>query len=235
MSARQTRTATQLFIAVLAILSPHTIRAQPDWESVQEGNTLYAQGEYAAAHEKYQEALSEAPGEALIRFNDGSALYRSEHFEAATKSYTAATLAPQAAVASRAWYNLGNTFFKREDFDLAIDAYKQALRIHPDDRSAKHNLEVALQERAIREAETPPPPKNETQGRSQDRSKDSSDPQAESGASQSDMREALPPARSPQRLTPAEAEDWLKAIQEDPNRIKRQLMAPTGNRPEKNW
>ena len=47
---------------------------------------------------------------------------------------------------SQAWYNVGNAFYRQEDLQQSLDAYKQALRIDPDDQDAKHNLEVALLE-----------------------------------------------------------------------------------------
>ena len=41
-----------------------------------EGNRLYEQGRFDEAHEKYLDALREAPDSPIIRFNDGSALYQ---------------------------------------------------------------------------------------------------------------------------------------------------------------
>lgn len=48
-------------------------------------------------------------------------------------------------LAPAAHYNLGNARFAVDDADGAVAAYKQALRLDPDDADAKHNLELALQ------------------------------------------------------------------------------------------
>jgi len=49
------------------------------------------------------------------------------------------------ALATQAWYNLGNAFFGAEKWPQAVEAYKEALRLRPGDGEAKHNLELALQ------------------------------------------------------------------------------------------
>jgi len=44
-----------------------------------------------------------------------------------------------------AHYNLGNTHFSQTEWEAAVEAYKEALRLEPDDLNAKYNLELALQ------------------------------------------------------------------------------------------
>ena len=45
-------------------------------------------------------------------------------------------------LASKANYNLGNVCFNSEDYKRALDYYKQALRLNPDDAAAKRNLRI---------------------------------------------------------------------------------------------
>jgi hypothetical protein len=44
---------------------------------------------------------------------------------------------------SKAYYNIGNSFFKQDKLQESIEAYKKALDINPNDRDAKYNLELA--------------------------------------------------------------------------------------------
>ena len=46
-------------------------------------------------------------------------------------------------LASKANYNLGNLEFNVKDYKKAIEYYKQALRIDPNDNSARKNLRIA--------------------------------------------------------------------------------------------
>jgi Ca-activated chloride channel family protein len=46
----------------------------------------------------------------------------------------------------RAFYNLGNTFFKQGDFEAAAEQFRQALLCHPESEDARYNLELSLRE-----------------------------------------------------------------------------------------
>ncbi|MGL4647893.1 MAG: tetratricopeptide repeat protein [Caldilineaceae bacterium] len=59
------------------------------------------------------------------------------------------------ALGARAWFNLGNVHFAGEEWEAAADAYRQALRLAPDDLDAKVNLELTL--RRIQPTPTPTP------------------------------------------------------------------------------
>ncbi|MCA6071746.1 MAG: tetratricopeptide repeat protein, partial [Endomicrobium sp.] len=43
-----------------------------------------------------------------------------------------------------AFYDLGNIEYRKENFQKAVDLYKEALKLNPSDKDAKYNLESAL-------------------------------------------------------------------------------------------
>ena len=87
---------------------PSGVAAQRGRAEVNDGNRLYEEGRFGEAHEKYLEALRDAPDLPLALFNDGNALYQTEEYERALDAYRRATEAGDAALAAPAWYNLGN-------------------------------------------------------------------------------------------------------------------------------
>lgn len=137
-------------LAAAVVVSPSAAAAQPGRSDVQEGNRLYHEGRYDEAHRKYLEALRAAPDSPVIRFNDANALYQTDEFARAADAYRGAIEAADDTTAdaldARAWYNLGNAFFRQQQVEDALEAYKEALRRDPADTDAKHNLEVALQQ-----------------------------------------------------------------------------------------
>ncbi|MYA10001.1 MAG: tetratricopeptide repeat protein, partial [Gemmatimonadetes bacterium] len=128
--------------AILMLAGP--LRAQEGRREVEEGNRLYDEGRYQEAHARYLEALAKVPGLSLARFNEGNALYQSQEFQRAMEAYLEAAESGDPEWQSRAWYNLGNALMRQQQPGAAAEAYKQSLRRDPQDRDAKHNLELAL-------------------------------------------------------------------------------------------
>jgi tetratricopeptide (TPR) repeat protein len=62
---------------------------------------------------------------------------------------------------SDSWFNLGNTYFVQQQWEQAVEAYKEALRIDPSDAEAKYNLELALLQIGQEEPELTPTPEEE--------------------------------------------------------------------------
>jgi len=88
----------------------------------------------------------EKPGYTKGTFNLGDAMYEQENYEESNKLFTEVTeriTSPEEKAS--AYYNLGNTYMKENKFQESIDAYKNSLRLNPNDPDAKYNLEYAKQ------------------------------------------------------------------------------------------
>jgi len=101
-----------------------------------------------------------ASTDARVRYAAGWQAEHALRHADAVVAYTDAQSAADAALAARAWFALGNAYFKigiaesREyeakigplfgnaQFDLARDAYRSALRIEPSLAGARYNLEL---------------------------------------------------------------------------------------------
>ena len=133
---------TGLLIGVFA----SSLAAQRGRTELNDGNRLYEQGLFPEAHEKYLEALRDAPGLPLALFNDGNALYESAEYIRALDAYQGAIESGDPALAGPAWYNLGNALYREQRFQESLEAYKEALRIDSGEIDYKHNLELALEQ-----------------------------------------------------------------------------------------
>jgi len=139
---------SKLALVALAVtaLCPSLAEGQRGRGQVSEGNRLYSEGRFDEAHQKYLEALLDDPESPLIRFNDGSALYRGEDFQKAMERFQEAAESGDPALQSAAWYNLGNALYRQQQLQQSLEAYKQALRANPSDGDSKHNLERVLEQ-----------------------------------------------------------------------------------------
>ena len=125
--------------------------SQPLWsqagrEKVLEGNRNYSEGDYDKALELYREALEESPDSPAIRFNLGDAHFKKEEMEDAADSFSQALQSEDPEIKSRAQYNLGNSLYRQGKLQESLSAYREALKVAPGDRDAKHNLEFVLKQ-----------------------------------------------------------------------------------------
>ncbi|HRV94642.1 MAG TPA: tetratricopeptide repeat protein, partial [Anaerolineae bacterium] len=110
------------------------------------GNEAFASQDYEQALAAYQQAEAESPELAEPHFNAANAHYRQENFDGARQEIEQALVKEKGDLTQDSFYNLGNSFYQAKDYEQAIEAYKETLRLNPDDAEAKHNLELALQQ-----------------------------------------------------------------------------------------
>ena len=235
----------RLLAVVVALLAgvPEGGHAQAGRAQVQEGNRLYEEGLFPAAHEKYLEGLATAPESGLIRFNDGNALYKGEDYERAVEAYQRAIETDDAELAGSVWYNLGNAFYRQQQLEESLQAYKQALRLRPTDVDSKHNLERVLEQMEQQEQEEEQQQEDgeqnedeedqQEQPQEQDQEQEQEQGEEQDGEPQPEEQGEPPP--EPGQMTPQEAERLLEAIEEDPGDVDRKRAPATGRRPLKAW
>jgi|GEM_PF-1180748 len=162
----------------------------PAWRHVEDGNRAYEAGRFEEALAAYLAADEAAPDDPAVDYNIANALHRLRRMEeagvAAAAALAGALDAEDGALAGRARFTLGNTAFEREQWEVARDSYMAALRLDPDDRDAKANLELVL-------AVLQPPPEDPA-------------PQGEDGDPGAEDPEAQPGDGAPGEPDPGEGE-----------------------------
>ncbi len=118
---------------------------------VKEGNELFSREKYGEALVKYTDAQLASPDDPRLHYNIGTVLHKQKKYDRATDSFRKViSTADDDSLKQKAWYNLGNSYFNRAasagDVELlkkAVDSYTEALKLDPNDKDAKYNLEVA--------------------------------------------------------------------------------------------
>lgn len=149
-----------LYCIAIIFIFPLTIFAQSTRQErrlINKGNQLYNERKFVEAQSNYIEALELNGASAEARYNLGLSQIRQvtnlSDTTAKTKrliddairnfSQVASMVKEKPGLAAKANYNLGNIEFNSKDFQKAIDYYKQALRIDPNDDKARKNLRIA--------------------------------------------------------------------------------------------
>ncbi|MBR1544175.1 MAG: tetratricopeptide repeat protein, partial [Muribaculaceae bacterium] len=122
---------------------------------IRKGNKLFKEKRYAEAEVEFRKAAQANPGSPIAAFNLAAALLKQDNGaaksddpkspanQAQTQLENIIKTCPNKELTSKAFYNLGNIAFNREDWDKAIDNYKNALRRNPADNEARDNLRLA--------------------------------------------------------------------------------------------
>jgi Ca-activated chloride channel homolog len=134
----------KLIKLVFFLLAGYYSFCQSVSNAISKGNDYYRQGAYDLAMVQYQIALKEDPDNAIAKNNMANILYRQSKFADAIKHYKAASANSDAGVKSGAFYNEGVLRSNLNQTEEAIELYKKALRIDPNDQKARENLQKAL-------------------------------------------------------------------------------------------
>lgn len=161
-------TAAQAGVADELLLRPRRLTAT--------GLDEYARGNSPQALQAFEGAAAARPDDPRARFNVAGALYKSGKLDEAASLYRALGEDPRSPLAPSSRFNLGNALFGKQDFNGAAHAYRDALRLKPDDDDARHNLEMAL--RALEKQQRDQQQQQEKQQQQQDKDKQ---PQKQAG------------------------------------------------------
>jgi len=113
----------------------------------EKANKDFAEKKYQTAAEKYQKAKVKNPDDPAIRYNLGTALYEGRKYRETQPELKKALDTKEPGLKAKAYYNLGNTEYRLGNFDGAIQAYKEALKLDPADKDAKFNLEFVQKQK----------------------------------------------------------------------------------------
>lgn len=198
-----------------------------------EGNKLYLERKYSEASQKYKEALNVNGNSAVGRYNlglsqikqvtnpqDTTPRTRGLLEEARRNLASVASMAKEKpGLASKANYNLGNLEYNTKEYKNAIDYYKQALRINPNDESARKNLRIAQKQLQNQDQN-----KNQNQNQNQDQNKDQNQDQnkdkgknKDQNNNKQDQKENKPQEKN---ISPQTANQILQAMDNKENQTR---------------
>ena len=122
-----------LFI-ILSIVGITFASAQSERSLVSDGNRMYRDKKYSDAEASYRKALEKNKELQQGTFNLGDALYQQERFGEAAEQYNlSASRASDPKIKSQSYHNLGNALLKGKKLPESISAYKDALKLNPND------------------------------------------------------------------------------------------------------
>ena len=106
-----------------------------------QGMLNYQNEDYEAAEMYYDSILSTNKNSSEAHFGKGASLYMKDDVKNAEIKFNESLSSAKEGLKSKAFYNLGNINYKNNNLSEALNFYKKALELNPDDDEARYNYE----------------------------------------------------------------------------------------------
>ena len=227
--------------------------AQVDRRDVRKGNRDFKKESWREAEIDYRKALVKDSLSMAANYNLANTLYREGDMEQARKVMEAVKdIAPASVSAADYYYNLGDVAIARQDWQGAVDAFKESLLRNPGDLNAKENYIYAkkkLEDQQSQQDQNQNQDQNQDQqdqnqyqnqqdDQNQDQQNDQNQDQNQQNQDQQDKQQNNQ-GQQP-KISPQAAQQMLQAIQakekETQDKVNKQKAEVLKSRQkEKNW
>jgi Ca-activated chloride channel family protein len=133
--------------AILILLIPLLLGwhwFEPAARKNQKGIQAFQQGKYTEALRDFLSAKGVKPDSPELKNNTAAALYELKKYKEAVNEFS--RLDPSRLHMAKAdfYYNLGNSYYRLDQFPQALENYKKSLLQNPEDNDSKINFELTL-------------------------------------------------------------------------------------------
>ena len=205
--------------------------AQTDRQYLRQGNKQFNAGDYANAEVSYRKALEKNPRNPQAIYNLGNALMAQKKDSASIEQFqNAAKLETNPLRKYQSFHNIGVICQSHKMYGEAIEAYKSALRLNPDDDETRYNLVLCKHQKQKQDKN-----KQDQQQNKNDQKKDDQKEQQQQDQKKQDKQQEKP---KPQ-MSKDNAEQLLNAAMQQEkqtqDRLKKAQQQPQRRNILKNW
>ena len=233
-------------VLILMLASPVMLQAQSDRSEVRAGNREFKKGEFREAELDYKRALEEDSTSVTAKYNLGNALYKTESYSEAElylKGLGDSLKSVSASKASDCFHNSGNLALKQKKYQEAVDAYKESLRLEPDNFETKSNLAYAqkmLKEQQQQQQNQQDNQNQQDQNQQQNQNQDQQDNRDQDNQQDQNRNQDQQDSQNQPQITPQAAQQMLQAIEDKEkqtqDKVKKvKAQQQKSKEKEKNW
>ena len=212
----------------------------PERHLVRKGNRQYERGNYDTSVDNYSRALQENPECFEAKFNTANVQFRKELIDKSEQTLRKLAQDSTRTDLERAdvSYNLGNTLFVQQRLEEALDCYRNAMRLNPDDKEAKFNYALTkelLKQQQNQQQQQQNQDQNQDQNQNQDQQQQEQPQDQQEKEQNQDQKEQE--QQSEQQISEQEQQAMLEAIQAQEDKTQDKLKEKKGVliRGGKNW
>ena len=223
-------TKKRVVTAVMLLMAVSTY-AQTDRQYLRQGNKQYNAGDYANAEVSYRKAIEKNPRNPQALYNLGNALMAQKKDSASIEQFqNAAKLETNPMRKYQSFHNIGVICQTHKMYGEAIEAYKSALRLNPNDDETRYNLVLCKHQKQKQDQN-----KQDQQQNKNDQNKDDKKEQQQQDQKKQEKQQEKP---KPQ-MSKDNAEQLLNAAMQQEkqtqDRLKKAQQQPQRRNILKNW
>jgi Ca-activated chloride channel family protein len=220
---------------ILLLLMTMTAAAQTDRQYIRQGNKQFHRGDYPGAEVSYRKAMEKNPKNPQAAFNLGNALMAQKKDSAAVEQFeNAAKLETNPLRKSQSYHNMGVVCQTHKMYGEAIEAYKNALRLNPDDDETRYNLVLCKHLKQKQDQNRQNQDQQSGGDKKQDDKKDQQNPEENKDKQDQKQQEQPKPQMSKEN-----AEQLLNAAiqneKQTQEKLKKAQQQPQRRNIQKNW
>ena len=200
---------------------------------MRQGNKQFAAGDFPNAEVSYRKAVEKNPRNPQAAYNLGNALMAQKKDSAAIVQFeSAAKLETNPQRKYQAFHNMGVICQGHKMYGEAIEAYKQALRLNPDDDETRYNL-VLCKRQQKQQQQNQQNQQNQDQQKKEDKKDEKKQDQQQQKQDQQKQQQQKP------QMSKENAEQLLNAAiqneKQTQERMKKAQQQPQRRNIQKNW
>ena len=216
-----------------------SLNAQADRKFIRQGNREYEKDKFPESEISYRRALDKNKTSGDAVFNAGDALYKQKKYEDAGKQFIEShKMIEEKDKRSASMYNLGNSLFMANKLKESIEAYKNSLKLNPENMEAKYNLAYA-QDMLKKQEEQQKQQQQQQNKDNQDQKKDQEQPKQKDQEKQDKNQQQQQQQQQQQSISREDAERLLNAIANDEKNVQEKVKlakaAKARVKTTKNW
>jgi len=211
---------------ILSLLMCITSFAQNKKSLLRDGNELYTDSSYNDAEMQYRKSLEKDQDYFNASFNLADAVYKQERYEESSALFEALIdNAPTENDLAKVYHNLGNSLTQEQKLEEAIEAYKNALRINPNDAETRHNLALSKKQKQEQEQQEEKKEENKEEKKDQEKDKEGEDKQEQNKEQEKeDEEKENQPENKKEEMSTEDAKKMLEAIQQEEKELQEELQ-----------
>ncbi len=204
---------------------------------VTEGNEHFKKGDLEEALKRYLAAQSQHPNAPELHFNIGDVEFGKGKFDNAAMEFRRVVQNSDRRLLPQAAYNLGTAMAQDKKTEKAIQLYKAAIKLDPNDVEARHNLGVLLEQQKQQQQQDGQDEKNQKQDQKDEKNQKQDQKQQQKPQDQKDKKQNERQGQAGQKPEDKKPEDQKQGQQAqkppEPKKDEQQGQASRGEKSDK--